>query len=139
MNDISLHLLRFFCIFLEFAISSVSFVSFWNLRFKDLLQCFINLALSFNMSWLCFSNNNALSRVVSVMDGQSSLILNLKKLQFFLSSMFLNHYITLLDFFHWLTYKKLTKCLLICSMIGSSLLEGFIKWEGKVVDYKLCL
>ena len=39
------------------------------------------------------------------------------KVQFFLSSMFQNHSITLAEFFHWLTCNNLTKCWFIFSKI----------------------
>ena len=65
------------------------------------------------------------------------------KVQFFLSSMFQNHSITLAEFFHWLTCNNLTKCWFILFKIDlltlpSSLLERFIRREYKL-DWKLSL
>ena len=39
------------------------------LNSKDLRQCFINLILSLDMSWLYFAKSKVLSRMFSVMDG----------------------------------------------------------------------
>ena len=63
--------------------------------------------------------------------------------QFFFSSIFLNHSKVLAEFFHWLTHNSLIKCWFIFSEIDllilpSSLLEGFIKRQGKL-DWKLSL
>ena len=63
--------------------------------------------------------------------------------QFFFSSIFLNHSKALVEFFHWLTHNSLIKCWFIFFKIDllilpSSLLEGFIKRQGKL-DWKLSL
>ena len=58
--------------------------------YKDLRQCSINV-ISLDMSWCCFADSKALSRMISMMDGWNSLTSTLTKVQFFFSLIFLNH------------------------------------------------
>ena len=89
-----------------------------KLKAIDFLDITFNLNNGTYRSWCCFAHSKALSRMVSVMDGQNPLISNLMIVEFLLSSMFLNHPIALAEFFHWLTYNNLTKCWFIFSKIN---------------------
>ena len=60
---------------------------------------------------------------------------NLMKMQSFLFSSSLNHFITLVEFFHWLTFRCCSSILLIFSSFclltfPSSVLEGLIRRHG---------
>ena len=87
--------------------------------------------------WYSFANKMLFLIILSEMAGWNSRISNFMKMQFFLLSIPLNHSITVLEFFHWLTSRCLINGWLIFSNLTlfnlqSSLFEGLIRRQGKL-------
>ena len=118
---------------------SVFFFSQGSFSFNndDFRHWSIILTSSSGVWWYLFANKMPFVNMLSEMDEQNSRISNFMKMYSFLLSIPLNHSITVLEFFHWLTSRCFIKAWLIFSNLTlltflSSLFEGLIRLEVKL-------